>query len=63
MKAVFSYCLKLTTETLTPLPTTLKHLCLDMVQDRRNRQSQGGIAPGGRGEDGRIVARGLYQVC
>lgn len=37
-------------------PATLKHLSLDMVQDRKILQFQHGYAPGGRGEDGHIIA-------
>ena len=42
-------------------PATLKHLCLDMVQDRRNGQQDGAFEPGDRGEDGRIVALGVIS--
>ncbi|MCJ1471281.1 hypothetical protein MMC07_009929 [Pseudocyphellaria aurata] len=39
-------------------PATLKHLCLDMVQDCKAGQRQRGYLPEDRGEDGRMIALG-----
>lgn len=42
-------------------PATLKHLCLDMVQEHWGRLSERGIMPGEKGEDGRILAFGVMS--
>lgn len=39
-------------------PACLKHLCLDMVVDRKIGLFQQGYIPGHRGEDGRLIAHG-----
>lgn len=39
-------------------PATLKHLCLDMVQDPRVGYPRSEFVPGDRGEDGRVIALG-----
>lgn len=39
-------------------PGTLKHLCLDVVQDCQRGHTESGYVPGDRDEDGRIIAFG-----